>query len=133
MSDRNSSLSIMMIDDNDVDRMMGKRLAERSGFIDRYVGFPSALDALAHLSEADAPVYDVILLDQSMPNMDGVGFLREAKARLKERLSKTAVVMLTTILSEEDRVIAERSGMVTSFLSKPLSSRKMEDLQMVGC
>lgn len=133
MNERNTSLSIMMIDDNDVDRMMGKRLAERSGFVGRYVGFPSALDALAHLSQTDAPFYDVILLDQSMPNMDGVGFLREAKARLKERLSKTAVVMLTTILSEEDRAIAERSGMVTSFLSKPLSSRKIADLQSVGC
>ena len=83
MNERSSSLSIMMIDDNDVDRMMGKRLAERSGFVDRYVGFPSALDALDHLSQTDAPFYDVILLDQSMPNMDGIAFLREAKASLK--------------------------------------------------
>ena len=132
MSSQSSQMSIMMIDDNDVDRMMGKRLAERSGFIDRYIGFPSALDALAHLSEADAPEYDVILLDQSMPNMDGVSFLREAKSSLKERLSRTAVVMLTTILSEEDRATAENSGLVKRFLSKPLSGQKIAELQLVA-
>ncbi len=132
MSSQTTQMSIMMIDDNDVDRMMGKRLAERSGFIDRYIGDSRSVQALAHLSAEDAPEYDVILLDQSMPNMDGVSFLREAKSRLKERLAKTAVVMLTTIISDEDRAIAEGSGLVKRFLTKPLSGQKIAELQLVA-
>ena len=131
MKDANGQMSIMMIDDNDVDRMIGKRLAERSGLVDRYIGFPSAQDALDHLSSADSPEYDIILLDQSMPNMDGLSFLREAKNRLHDRLSRTAVVMLTTILSDEDRASAESLGLVKRFLSKPLSAPKIEALQSV--
>ncbi len=132
MSGGADTLSVMLIDDNDVDRLMGKRLAERSGFIDRYVGFSSAIDALEHLGETNAPKYDVILLDQTMPHMDGVSFLREAQAKLKDRLSKTAIVMLTTILMDEDRAAAENSGLVRHFLTKPLSGQKIADLQAVA-
>ena len=64
-----------------------------------------------------------------MPNMDGVSFLREARRLLDGCLSKTAIVMLTTILSEEDRMVAERLGMVKSFMTKPLSGQTFIDLK----
>lgn len=131
MSDPSEAMSVLLIDDNDVDRMMGKRLAERSGFIDRYIDFASALDALAHLSEPGAPKYDVILVDHSMPQMDGILFLREAEIRLKEHLSKTVVVMLTTLVTDEIRAAAESTNMVRHFLTKPLSHDKIASLKTV--
>ena len=129
MSTVGLALSVMMIDDNDVDRMIGERLAERSGIVDHFVGFHSAIHALAHLDQESTPNYDVILLDQSMPNMDGVSFLREAQRLRDRRLSKTVIVMLTTILSEEDRISADSLGIVKGFMTKPLTNQTFIDLK----
>lgn len=120
--------SVMIIDDNDVDRMMAKRLTSRSGLVDRFVGFSSAIEALAYLADDAHAPFDLILVDQQMPNMNGTGFLRNAAARLSSKLQHTDIIMMSTLFSEADRTEAESFALVKGFITKPLSTDKLATL-----
>ncbi|MEM7211589.1 MAG: response regulator, partial [Pseudomonadota bacterium] len=63
--------TLMVIDDNDIDRMMARRMANRSGIVERFLSFESAVDALEFLNSEQFQKVDVILLDGQMPKMDG--------------------------------------------------------------
>lgn len=118
----------MIIDDNDVDRMMARRMANRTGAVDRFLSFGSALDALDFLDSDEAYGIDLILLDRMMPRMDGLAFLKHAEKRAAERLQNTAIFMLTTVISEDEMNAASSSPYVKGFLNKPLSDRQMAEV-----
>jgi two-component system response regulator PilR (NtrC family) len=58
--------------------------------------------ALARLSADE--MYDVIMVDQKMPDLTGVELVKE----IKERGAKSAIIVLSAHLSEEIRVAYER-------------------------
>ncbi|MDF9301593.1 response regulator [Tritonibacter mobilis] len=113
--------SIMLIDDNEIDHHMCKRVVERSGLVGEFIQFLSAEEALDHLRQAgDRPVVDAILLDVNMPRMDGFEFLETATAELGEHFARVVVMMLTTSLNPRDKERAAQFAVVKDYSSKPL-------------
>ncbi|ABF63562.1 response regulator receiver protein [Ruegeria sp. TM1040] len=113
--------SIMLIDDNEIDHRMCKRVVERSGLVGEFITFLSAEEALDHLRQAgDRPVVDAILLDVNMPRMDGFEFLETATAELGERFARVVVMMLTTSLNPRDKERAQQFSVVRDYCNKPL-------------
>ena len=85
--------------------------------IDTYANPLNALDNVKRSK------YDLILLDISMPQMDGIDFLKEAK----EASPSTKVVMITAN-STLDRAIECNSFGAENYLTKPfISLRDVEN------
>ncbi len=86
----------------------------------RLVTTPRALEGL-ELTQSLGP--DLVLLDLSMPDMDGMGVLR----LIRDRDVGTQVVMVTGHYSIETAVAAIREG-ATDYVCKPLSVEKLRGL-----
>ena len=81
-------------------------------------------EALEHLKSESNKKPCVILLDLKMPKMDGIEFLKIAKA--DEGLKKIPVVMLTTSKEEQDVVESFKLG-VAGYIVKPADYKKFVD------
>jgi DNA-binding response OmpR family regulator len=84
----------------------------RSGYTVNHV--PTVAEAMA------APPADLVLLDVTLPDGDGMTFCR----RLRER-SDVAVIMLTACAEERDRVAGLRSG-ADDYLVKPFGYAELQ-------
>ena len=81
-------------------------------------------EALEYLKSESNKKPCVILLDLKMPKMDGIEFLKIAKA--DEGLKKIPVVMLTTSKEEQDVVESFKLG-VAGYIVKPADYKKFVD------
>ena len=106
------SKRILIIDDEDHIRRMIRLTLETAGYV---VG--EAGDGLKGLETfGDGSAWDAVLLDQKMPDMDGLETLR----RIKERQQGARVIMVTAYASIELAVDAMKLG-ATDFVCKPMT------------
>ena len=119
---------LLLIDDNDVDQMMYKRIIQRSGLVGETISFLYADEALEYLKREDCPHVDAVLLDVMMPRMDGFEFLEAVNTELGDSFNGIVVVMLTTSLNPDDRARAESFDSVRDFLNKPLTVQHLESI-----
>src|SRR5690349_9646672 len=94
---------VMLIDDNELDNFINKKLLENEKFSDMILvhqSAQSALDELKRIPKDHLP--KIIFLDIMMPHMDGFGFLEEF-SKLDESIKSTSkVIMLSTSESFKD-------------------------------
>ena len=103
---------VLVIDDDAHIRHMMRLTLDAAGY---EVG--DAADGLRGLERCGADaVWDVVLLDQKMPGIDGMETLR----RLRERAPATRVIMVTAFASIELAVEAMKLG-ATDFVRKPMT------------
>ena len=103
---------ILVIDDEAHIRHMMRITLEAAGY---EVG--EAADGLRGLEMCGVDaVWDVVLLDQKMPGIDGIETLR----RLRERAPATRMIMVTAFASIELAVEAMKLG-ATDFVRKPMT------------
>lgn len=126
--------NLMIVDDNDIDQMLYRRLVDKSGVVENVHSFTMAQDALDFLKTPERPEIDAILLDINMPRMNGFEFLDEATRQFGRDFARIAVIMLTTSLSEQDRERANRYEVVREYIHKPLELRHLQqmDAQLNG-
>jgi len=116
--------TLMIVDDDDVDQMMCKRILGRSGLVDTVLGYLYAEEALDHLKGNQIPSPDILLLDINMPRMTGFEFLEEM-SRLPDDVQKPMVVMLTSSGNPSDKLRASEFESVKGYLTKPLSEESL--------
>jgi DNA-binding response OmpR family regulator len=106
------SKRILIIDDEDHIRRMTRLTLETAGY-----GVGEAADGLQGLEAFNnGSAWDVVLLDQKMPGLDGLETLR----RIKERAPGARVIMVTAFASIELAVDAMKLG-ATDFVRKPMT------------
>lgn len=127
MSDEGVLGRVMLVDDEQIDQMIYKRVLNRSGMATDIVGFVYASDALEYLADPASPKVDLILLDINMPGMNGFEFLEAASDTLGSQAEIPVVIMLTTSLSPADRARAAGFGAVKAFLNKPLEQAHLDE------
>ena len=108
-------MKILVVDDD-------RELLNLVGFTLRQAGYLAleAADGEAALQVAAAEKPDLIVLDGSLPKLDGVEVLR----RLRAQGNATPVMMLTVRAAEEDQVRALDAG-ADDYLTKPFSPRTL--------
>ncbi|MEQ1671694.1 MAG: response regulator, partial [Hyphomicrobium sp.] len=105
-------LDILLVDDNSTNRLIGRRLLEAAGH-----SVTTANNGQQAVAAAAAKQFDVILMDISMPEMDG----REATGMIRKMpapYSKVRIIALTANAVIGDREAFIAAGM-DDYLSKP--------------
>ena len=120
---------VLLIDDSDIDLFVQKRFLEISGFARTILVFQSARKALELLSAPGQRIPDVIFLDLNMPEMDGFTFLEQLTELSGADKAYTKVVILTSSSSGTDKARAASFPSVVTFLSKPLSEKRLVELR----
>jgi signal transduction histidine kinase/CheY-like chemotaxis protein len=109
---------VLLVEDNDVNRLVGQRMLEKLGYAVRCVG--NGVEAIEAVGSAR---YDLVLMDCQMPTMDGFQATQEIRAREDPR-RRTPIIALTASAMESDRARCLQAGM-DDFMSKPM---KRDDL-----
>ena len=111
------SLSILLIDDDEIDRLSIKRALAKD---EQSFELVEARNATTGIALASERVFDVILLDYRLPDRDGLAVL---ESLVGDHLQSTAILMLSGI---DDREIAKKcieAGAQDFLLKKELNSR----------
>jgi len=108
---------ILCVDDEEANL----KLLEAILFINDY-DVVSALSGQEALQKIGRQAVDLVLLDISMPGMDGFGVCRQIKG--DQKLSDIPVIMLTGLASHEDRVRGIEIG-VEDYFTKPFNKTEL--------
>lgn len=118
-------MMILLVEDSDELRSMEARLLCDAGH--EVVEAANGVEALAKLSGI---VYDVILLDLMMPDMDGWEFLAALRSR-PAPVCNTPVIVVTA--SAVDTVVSLKCMNVAEVLHKPMNlSHLLNTINAVG-
>lgn len=109
-------MRIMLIDDSRTMRTIQRNVLTQLGFKE----IEEACDGQDALSKVDAFNPDIILVDWNMPNVDGISFVKQYRARGR----KTPIVMVTTE-SEKARVIEAIKAGVNNYVVKPFTPESL--------
>ncbi len=111
--------SALIIEDSTHVRILLSKLLQRQGFakIDMAV---NGVEGLEHFKAAKP---DIVFLDVIMPEMDGLTALREIK-----KLSPSTIVVITTSLSEKEKVLKFKEAGADHYLLKPFEEKKFIEI-----
>lgn len=107
---------IMLVDDAAFMRMMIKKALSDSGYSD----FVEAQDGAEAVQKYEEEKPDMVIMDITMPNMDGL----QALKKIKESDPNARVVMCTAMGQESMVVEAIKSG-AKDFVVKPFDAQRI--------
>jgi signal transduction histidine kinase/CheY-like chemotaxis protein len=113
-------LRILLAEDNPVNQKLALRLLDRMGYRADVAG-----DGLEAIAAIEGAVYDVVLMDVQMPELDGL----EATRRIRHRWPGQAgprIVAMTANAMEGDREMCLAAGM-DGYISKPIRPETLKD------
>ena len=104
-------LTCLVVDDSRVVRKAARRILERHGF-----AVSEAEDGQVALNACRGALPKLVLLDWNMPVMDGLEFLKAARAEFGP---DEPVIMLCTTESEFDRIVTALGAGAQEYIMKP--------------
>ncbi len=107
--------NILMVEDNELNRDMLSRRLKRKDF-----EVACALDGESGVEMARAQKPDLILMDMSLPGMDGFQFVDQL--RIRDQLDVPIIVVTAKDITDEDRSLL--NGAVEQVVSKSEFDRK---------
>lgn len=121
---RESSLSVLVVEDNELNREIAVCLLEDAGYKVRCA--EDGRKALEVLCEGDAQ-FDAVLMDIQMPSMNGYDAARAIRAMENPNIATLPIIATTSDAFPEDRKKAIDSGM-NGHIAKPLTIERIEEV-----
>lgn len=126
-------ISIMLIDDNEIDLMRNQKIIESVNLNGAILPFSNAWNALKYLKliqdmNANHGIFapDIILLDIYMPIIDGFAFLAEFDKLKISKQNHVTIFMLSASSNPDDIIKANKNNNnVLGLISKPLTASKL--------
>src|SRR5208283_3953836 len=109
--------SALVVDDSAHSRILLLRLLQRSGISQVELAVNGA-EGIQRYKESKP---DMVFLDAIMPEMDGLTALREIK-----KIDPEAIVVITTSLSEKEKVLKFKDAGANYYLLKPFEDEKFD-------
>lgn len=113
-------LSVLLVEDNPINRRIARAMLTKMGCV-----VTEACDGAEGVEMARDRSFNVILMDISMPNMDGVEATKTIRAG-PSACKNTVIVALTAHAMQEDVARFEEAGM-NSVVVKPISSERLAE------
>ncbi|WP_108879936.1 ATP-binding protein [Anderseniella sp. Alg231-50] len=107
-------LRVLLAEDNTTNQLVIGNMLERLGCLVDIVS-----NGIEVIDSVQSRPYDVVLMDISMPEMDGLEATKHIRA-LDDEVSKIPIIALTAYALDEDRQTALTAGM-DEFVAKPVS------------
>ena len=115
---------VLLVEDNELNAEIAMAILEQSGLVlDRVV---DGLACVNKLSEVDADLYDLILMDIQMPNMNGYEATRRIRQFKNSKKAGIPILAMTANAFEEDKKMAMDAGM-NGHVSKPIDVNVLEN------
>lgn len=115
---------VLLVEDNELNAEIAMVLLEQSGLVlDRV---EDGLACVNRLSEVDADLYDLILMDIQMPNMNGYEATRRIRQFENVKKASIPILAMTANAFEEDKKMAMEAGM-NGHISKPIDVNVLEN------
>ncbi len=109
--------SALVVDDSAHSRILLLRLLQRSGITQVEL----AVNGADGIQRYKASKPDMVFLDAIMPEMDGLTALREIK-----QIDPVSIVVMTTSLSEKEKVMQFKDAGANYYLLKPFENDKFD-------
>ena len=115
-------VKILVVDDNALNRRVFTSLLSRTEIvIDEADSGPQCLEMIRKEQ------YDIIFLDQMMPDMDGIDTIKAIKNDDGHVNSNTPIILLTANSTREAKEVYRQAGF-DSYLTKPIFSNQLEKI-----
>jgi len=116
--------SVVIIDDNEIDVYINRRMLEYSKLIknEDVFSFTDSEDAFNKITNNFLPLKSptLLVLDLSMPKFSGFDFMNQLK-NYPEILEKLKVIVLTSTRSEKEAEKCLNYDFVVKFITKPIT------------
>ena len=114
---------VLLAEDNELNAEIAMAILEQSGLVlDRV---EDGLACVNRLSEVDADLYDLILMDIQMPNMNGYEATRRIRQFENVKKASIPILAMTANVFAEDKKMAMAAGM-NGHISKPIDVNVLE-------
>ncbi|PKG41793.1 response regulator [Psychroflexus sp. MES1-P1E] len=127
----NKVKTLGIVDDDKIYTFLVKKTIEQTNLVGMIKVFDHGLDAINFLKKnADNPdtLPEIILLDLSMPVLDGWGFLEEYILLSPKLGRKIIIYIISSSISPYDIAKAKSISLVTDFIIKPISKEKLIEI-----
>lgn len=122
---------LTIIDDDDVFVFLTSRMLEKYKLVDLIKIFDNGYDALVYIKknlDNFEALPDIILLDLSMPIMDGWQFLEEY-VKINPRIGKKITIFIcSSSISPDDFARAKNINAVSDFIIKPMTKERLIEM-----
>lgn len=120
---------VLIVDDDPIFNFLHTRMLSLGGLakeVHTALNGQQALDLVNGYFSGTAALPDAILLDLTMPELDGFGFL-EAFRKLKvPGMERVNIVVITSSINPKDMERVKELG-ITKYLIKPITLEKLKD------
>ena len=134
MEDYSKTLDlVMLVDDNDTDNFISKRIIEITSFAKMVIvksSGKSALDYLEENKENVGNIPKIIFLDINMPIVDGFVFLYEFEKFSDTVKDHCKVIILSSSDNKRDIDKIVNNDYVIKFITKPLTEASLEEINL---
>ena len=123
---------VLLVDDNDTDNFISKRIIEITKFAKRVEVKNSGKSALQYIEkEQNNPrnLPDIIFLDINMPIVDGFVFLFEFEMFPDAVKEKCKIVILSSSNNKRDIAKIVDNDFVIKFITKPLTEKALQEVK----
>lgn len=110
MTGEEGNIRILVAEDNDSNFLLINAILKRRGTLTRVINGKEAVEAVMN------GVYDIVLMDIRMPEMDGL----EATRRIREFNKNIPIVAVTANAFNSDKIKALEAG-CNDFITKPVN------------
>ncbi len=114
-------LRALLVEDNRVNQILAASLLTRRGY--EVTIADNGVDAVRIFERG---LFDFVLMDLQMPDMDGLEATRRIRELEDDRLERVAIIALTAHAKKGDRERCLRAGM-DEYVAKPVDGERLED------